>query len=103
MDQWRLKDDSVNMKGTYEQHTLINHFMSAATIFANLQIAVITSANDARHMAGSKHFEDKALDFRVWGIGPQARWAIVTYLNHYYQDEDWVDEEDHIHGEVDPE
>jgi hypothetical protein len=105
MDRWTIAPEyigDVHLKGTFEQHRLIDHFMAAGTIFTKLSTAFVTSANDGRHMQRSLHYEDKAVDFRVWGIDPWQRKAIVAYLNHYYSDEDWLYEGDHIHGEYDP-
>ena len=92
----------IVFNGTYEQHILIEHIKEAYEIFVpEIKKVRITSANDRKHMANSLHYKDKALDFRVWGIDSQRRFAIVTYLNWKYSDEDWLDENDHIHGEVD--
>jgi hypothetical protein len=103
MEYWNTKDESVIVKGTYEQHLLIEHFMEACTIFTpEFATCTITSGNDGRHMVGSRHFNDKALDFRIWGMSGSERWAIVQYLNYQYDDEDWLSEADHIHGESDP-
>ncbi len=103
MRVWIKKDDDVEVKGTYEQHALIIHFNEAVEIFApHLQAIVVTSGNDGKHMLRSLHFEDKALDFRVWLLRDKQQWAMVHWLNYFHEDEDWLVEEDHIHGEVDP-
>ena len=63
----------------------------------------VTSANDSKHMEGSLHFEDRALDFRVWGVDKEQRTEIVEYLRYILSDDyDILDEDDHIHLEYDP-
>lgn len=104
MIAWRLAPKyAVRFAGTYEQHQLVAHAREAYTIFApHKRWLEITSANDGKHMIGSLHYVNRALDFRVWNISAKERWAIVRYLNWKYPDENWLDKGDHIHGEFDP-
>ena len=83
---------------------MIPHVMAAYKIFApHIETLTVTSANDSKHMDGSKHYEDNALDFRVWDMSTFPRWAIVKYLNYVLgPDYQFVGENDHIHGEYDP-
>ena len=63
----------------------------------------ITSANDSRHMDGSLHYEDLAIDLRVWGVDKEQRTEIVEYLRYILSDDyDILDEDDHLHLEYDP-
>lgn len=65
---------------------------------------VITSANDSRHMPGSKHYSGRALDFRTKhidrGAGPiQFRDMLTQALGPQYTVilEDFAGENEHIH------
>lgn len=40
----------------------------------------ITSANDGNHMLGSKHYEGKALDFRIHHVNVPAREPMVKEI-----------------------
>lgn len=101
--QWSRKDASVNVVGSYAQKVLIEHFYEAKKLLSlrGSNSIVVTSGNDSEHRSGSLHYEDRALDFRVWDLTYVERVFMVRYLNRKYPDEDWIDEEDHIHGEID--
>ena len=69
----------------------------------------ITSICDGNHMAGSKHYEGKAFDFRTWidNAGNQLPQLDKQHLKKALQDElgddyDVVIESTHIHVEYDP-
>ena len=66
----------------------------------------VTSANDSKHMPGSRHFSNQAFDLRIRNIkGPvskrAAEWAqrLKAHLGSKY---DVVHESDHLHVEFDP-
>jgi hypothetical protein len=59
-----LKDESVELAETDIQEVMIQ--AAAREYAAEPQRLVITSANDGDHIDGSLHYEDEALDFRVW-------------------------------------
>ena len=103
-----LKDDSVQVKETAVQQQMLG---AAAQVYAaTKQPLVVTSGNDGRHMRGSKHYDDKALDFRVWGLEDHE--AVASDLQALLGDDydviaEWRAEGDgevpsHIHVEHDP-
>jgi hypothetical protein len=103
-----LKDESVRFQGTDKQYAILH---AAALIYLPTpQRLVITSANDGKHMEGSKHYDDEALDLRVWHlINPQA--VAEQIQNELGEDFDvileWREEggeevPSHIHVEYDP-
>lgn len=65
----------------------------------------VTSANDGKHMSGSKHYENRAFDLRTRNVtgGPPmvAGWRdrMARMLGASY---DVVNEGDHLHVEYDP-
>lgn len=64
---------------------------------------VITSGNDSKHMAGSKHYTHNALDIRTSNIPPASREGFKAALKQRLgTDYDLIDEGDHIHLEYDP-
>lgn len=68
-----LKDDSVDYAGTEAQEAILD---AAGKVYAaSKQPLVITSANDGEHMEGSRHYEDDALDLRVWDLSDHERAA----------------------------
>jgi len=90
--------------------------LTAPELFGD--VVVVTSCNDGRHKAGSKHYTDQAVDVRVYGMRRGAilvpsgqaheaqallagRWAkaLAAVLGQHY---DVVLESDHIHVEHDP-
>ena len=77
--------------------------VQAYEIYTELQTVVVTSGNDGEHRNDSLHYEDDALDFRVWGTDREQRASILEYLRHMLGDQyDILDEDDHIHIEWDP-
>jgi hypothetical protein len=62
---------------------------------------VVTSANDGQHMDGSKHYDDQALDLRVWHLPDPAHTA-RRLQRTLGEDYDVVYEDTHIHAEYDP-
>lgn len=69
----------------------------------------VTSGNDSRHMKGSKHYEDYALDFRTghhWAdplmTKEQAEAIVASMKEEAGPDYDIILESDHIHAEYDP-
>lgn len=103
-----LKDDTVDYRGAPEQEAILD---AAARIYAATeQPLVVTSANDGRHMGGSLHYDDLALDLRVWDVGDHEMVAdeIQTILGGDYDViAEWRAQGDgevpsHIHAEYDP-
>lgn len=74
------------------------------------KIITVTSMNDGRHRVGSYHYEDNAVDIRIWGFSESERIYIVTLINNNaieFTDENeekrilWaLLEKDHIHIEA---
>jgi hypothetical protein len=66
--------------------------------------AVMTSANDGSHMAGSLHYKDLAWDFRIWGLDNPGEVCgkLRSLLNAKHHDYDVVLEPNHAHVEYDP-
>ena len=65
---------------------------------------VITSGNDSKHMKGSKHYDDAALDIRRFNI--PAKWLdrfLTKLRGRLGGDYQVILEKDHIHVEYDPE
>lgn len=62
---------------------------------------VITSANDAKHSKGSRHYDGNAVDLRVWYLSSPEKACdeIQAALN---MDFDCIFEGDHIHLEYHP-
>jgi hypothetical protein len=67
----------------------------------------ITSANDSKHMIGSKHFINRAFDIRIKNIigdvNFEARLWAERMQTELGDDYDVLLESDHIHVEFDPE
>lgn len=71
--------------------------------------ATITSANDSKHMKGSKHFGDAALDLRTFNLSVNVREKIFNELKETLQplgyDVLWekrFEQGEHFHIEWDP-
>jgi len=105
---YHLKDASIEVSGTPAQEAILD---AAAQVYAATeQPLVVTSGNDGEHMEGSKHYEDKALDLRVWDLGDHERAAsqIQEILGGDYDViAEWRAQGDgevpsHIHAEHDP-
>jgi hypothetical protein len=104
-----LKDDSVELKETEVQEAMIQ--AAAREYAAEPQRLVITSANDGEHSEGSLHYEDEALDLRVWQLDDHEKTArrLQDRLGPLYDViAEWRESEDHgwvpshIHIEYDP-
>ena len=78
--------------------------VNAANSLGLSQDMLVTSGNDSRHMPGSKHYTDEALDFRTKTLTKTQRQALTDTVRrrlgrHY----DVILESDHLHIEWDPE
>ena len=67
----------------------------------------VTSANDGRHMPGSKHYTNDAVDLRIWGMKDAGFLKIIANelqiaLDNFIQGFQVVIERDHYHVEWDP-
>ena len=104
-----LKDESVNLAETETQEVMIQ--AAAREYAAEPQRLVITSANDGEHSDGSLHYEDDALDFRVWMLDDHEKTAdrLQDRLGPQFdviaewregQNGEWIPS--HIHVEYDP-
>lgn len=63
-------------------------------------IMTITSGNDGKHMKGSLHYQNKAIDIRIKDMKyPHANWLMIRkQLGHKF---DVILEKTHIHIEYD--
>lgn len=82
---------------------MVNVAFETAPLLAGGQL-VITSANDGKHMKGSRHYSDDAFDLRIRNIlpGGSAKAWVARMQERLGDDYDVVLEEDHIHVEYDP-
>jgi len=72
--------------------------LSAYEFATGIKTVWVTSANDSEHMDGSLHYEDNAVDLRVWGMNKEQRTEVVKYLQYRLGDDYFIlDEDDHIH------
>lgn len=63
---------------------------------------VITSCRDGQHMAGSLHYEGRAIDLRTRDLAPEIRKEVALGIAAALGPEfDVVDEIDHLHLEHD--
>jgi hypothetical protein len=83
----------------------------AADVYASVgaHTLTVTSGNDSRHMKGSKHYLDHAVDLRTghhwkvpWLTPAQAQGVVGKMQALLGDDFDVVLESDHIHVEFDP-
>lgn len=65
--------------------------------------ATITSANDGRHMSGSKHYKGNGIDMRTYDMEGMETVVATTARDFLGENYDLVLEDDHIHVEYDPE
>ncbi len=64
---------------------------------------VVTSSCHGDHMVGSAHYDNRALDFRIWHIPERERPARAEALSEALGDEyDVILEATHLHVEFDP-
>ena len=65
-------------------------------------VPTITSVNDGKHMVGSMHYINKAIDLRVKDL-PLEQWAVVAnrIKSILGPEFDVILEKDHIHVELD--
>jgi len=78
--------------------------LHAYKFFTAVENVIITSGNDSKHMRGSKHYVNDAIDLRVWGLSALERTRVVTFLQVTCgRDYDVLDEirKNHIHLEYD--
>jgi len=103
-----LKDDSVEYAGTEVQEAILN---AAGRVYAAThQPLVVTAANDGEHMEGSLHYDDKALDLRVWDLRDheEAAERIQALLGEEFdviaewRAQNGEEVPSHIHAEHDP-
>lgn len=71
-------------------------------------IVTITSGNDGKHMKGSKHYTNEAIDIRTKDMKLNKSISTVIRIKRYIREmgrSDWdydvIDERDHIHIEYD--
>jgi hypothetical protein len=82
--------------------------VNAANVLALPVDMLVTSGNDSKHMKGSKHYKDEALDFRTKHLSKAAKHALVAEVKKrlgsafdvILEDEGNVGE--HMHVEYDP-
>lgn len=94
----QIKEGALVAGGYY-----INQIIRAAQIaMCGVCDVVITSGRDGKHGEQSYHYQDRALDLRLWQIAPEDRTKIAAsiraLLPAYY---DVVIEADHFHIEAD--
>lgn len=79
-------------------HTII------AEVFKELgSDCVITSGREGVHKRSSEHYNDRALDYRIWGVRPGLWTTLAKKISHRLgNDFDVVLEADHLHTEYDP-
>jgi len=79
-------------------HTII------VEVFRELESdCVITSGREGVHKRSSEHYNDRALDYRIWGVVTRLRHALVERISHRLgNDFDVVLEDNHLHIEFDP-
>lgn len=73
MAQIKLKPTVVVPKVVIIACAVVN----AATAL-DLPDMLVTSGNDSKHMAGSRHFRDQALDFRTKHLSKEQKHALVA-------------------------
>ena len=83
----------------------VNHILQTAeyAFHTHGYPCVCTSGTDGKHMAGSKHYEAKAVDLRIHHIAVELVSQIIASLREQLgKDYDVVLEGDHVHVEYDP-
>lgn len=96
-----IKSPSVNIKNLHPK--LLNFTNVISQNFPGL---VLTSGNDSKHMKGSKHYGNKAIDIGANSSNKQAYVNLKKYLKSnpsikkQYGIEDIIDEGNHLHLEI---
>lgn len=96
-----IKSSSVNIKNLHPD--LLNFTNVISQNFPGL---VLTSGNDSKHMKGSKHYGNKAIDIGANSSNKQAYANLKKYLKsnssikQQFGIEDIIDEGNHIHVEL---
>ena len=94
----RVKDDSVRIeKLVPELASRLDDIERIYNMF-NVEL-VITSGNDGKHQNGSLHYNNAAVDLRVYHILDK---LVQLLRNELGSDFDVLLEKDHIHLEYDP-
>lgn len=96
-----LKDGSVQPVDLHPKLTWAI-FQAERVYFKHDKRMVITSLNDGKHMQGSKHYEGKAMDLRIWGLESKLEQVKKELQDALGKDFDVVLEGDHFHIEYDP-
>lgn len=100
--KFNLKDGAKFKNMDYEVMKALPKMMDIFNFFKCGDLTV-TSGNDGEHMEGSKHYEGKAVDLRVWGIHDHdKRLMVLGVMKYWFFKWDIIDEGDHIHAEYDP-
>lgn len=102
------KDKTQTTVNMYLMHPYMLGLLSiCAEIYASYGLAlVVTSINDSKHSEKSYHFDGFAFDLRVWGLedidGVVERITrrMEMYLPLTWRYIDVINEEDHIHVEL---
>lgn len=63
-----------------KQAILVAAFINACNELGLSGERFVTSGNDSVHAKGSKHYEDRALDFRTHGLTPAQKHDLVRVL-----------------------
>ncbi len=103
----RNKNDSVKIKHLH--HVFASPLIAFDVMHYEMtgEEAVITSGNDGKHMEGSKHYTNEAVDIRRWAYDKLLSSQQEDFSYHCWQifppDRfDFIEEADHFHIEYDP-
>ena len=101
-----LKDDvKINGAHFYPEIVRIINVARATAPLLSDNAVWITSANDSKHMDGSLHYANKALDLRIFNVtGPNRQMAEQWVRKMELvlgEDYDVILETDHVHIEYD--
>src|SRR5574341_554624 len=99
----RLKDASIRLALSRRTLIVFSVILDAWERRAPGIDPVLTSANDGKHMATSKHYVDDAWDWRTFNLPRSTVDMIAEDLRHQLgPNYDVVIEKDHLHLEYDP-